>query len=171
MPKLLIVLASQNFRDTEYITPRAIFEQQGIEVQTTSTVNESIGRFGYKVQNDLLLKDVQPEHFDGIFFVGGLGSLDFEENKEAKQLTKTFQDQSKTIGAICAAPRNFLSWGILRDKKCTGHNWDNQFPDLCEKHGAIYKDQDVVIDKNIITANGPEASEECANTLVKALKS
>ncbi len=60
--------------------------------------------------------------FDAIFFVGGVGSLDYLENETARKLTQSFLDEGKLVGAICAAPRNFLKWGILAGKKCTGYN-------------------------------------------------
>ncbi|MCS6823889.1 MAG: DJ-1/PfpI family protein [Cytophagaceae bacterium] len=170
MNTILMILASQRFRDIEYIVPRAFFEQWGYTVRTASSSRQSVGRFGYKVQNDLLIEDVVADEFDGVYFVGGAGSTEYITNAAAQHLAENFLAQQKPIAAICAAPRNFLHWGILKNKRATGHNGDHQFPVLAEKFGAIYvPDKNVVTDGNILTANGPEASEESALQFLQML--
>ena len=171
MKSILVVLAPENFRDIEYIVPRAFFEQAGHTVMTTSTQKKSIGKHGYRVENDLLLTHAQEKDFEGIFFVGGLGSLIYKENQTAHDLVNNFIRKEKTIGAICAAPRSFLQWGILKGKWCTGHDWDGNFAHLCESSGALYDPKDVVVDGKIVTANGPEAAESCALQFLKVLSS
>lgn len=168
--KILMILASENFRDTEYITPRAFFEQAGFEVETASTAKTSTGRFGYKVKNNLELDRVKLENYQAILFVGGMGSLGFESNTTAKELAVQCLKEEKVLGAICAAPRNLLAWGLLKDKKCTGNNWDSQFPMLCKKYGADYKEAECIADENIVTANGPEAAEYWALSVIELLK-
>ncbi len=157
-----MVVASSNFRDIEYIVPRSFFEQNNYSVKTTSTMSTSLGRFGYEVNNDYLLEEVSVDDFDGIFFVGGNGSLEYLDNEVARSLTTQFFNIGKACGAICAAPRNFLTWGICEGKKCTGWNGDNEVPKLCKKYGATFVDEAVVVDGNLVTGNGPEASESMA---------
>ena len=169
MKKILIVVAAKAFRDLEFITPKAFFEQDGCQVETISTENTSIGRFGFKIEHHLSISAISSEDFDGIFFVGGIGSLDLIDNIELKALTQSFKDQNKVIGAICAAPRILLEWGILDGKKCTGHNWDKKFPTLCTKNKAIYENNSVVFDENFITGDGPESIEETSIAFLRAL--
>ena len=161
--KILLVLASKTFRDCEYLVPKAFFEQGGFEVQTTSTSEVSVGRFGFNVQNEYLLENVIPENFDGIYFVGGGGSAEYLENDTAKKLFQSFLYSNKPIAAICAAPRNFLAWGLLKNKKSTGFDLDGVFSKMAVENESIgMPDQKVVVDGLILTANGPEAAEESA---------
>ncbi len=164
-----MVLAPSDFRDAEHIVPHAIWTQQGIEVDTSSTEILSTGRFGYEVHHDFTLDEASATDYDGIFFVGGGGSLDFMENETTKNLTLEFINSDKATGAICAAPRNFLNWGILNGKKATGHNWDGNFPNLCKESGAAYMNNSVVVDGKILTADGPEAAEEAAFKFLEIL--
>ncbi|MBC7451410.1 MAG: DJ-1/PfpI family protein, partial [Cytophagales bacterium] len=127
MKTILMVLASERFRDIEYLVPRAFFEQHGWKVQTASSSLLSKGRFGYEVKNDFILSEVQTADFQGIYMVGGAGALEYLENMEAKKLFETFLEQNKPIAAICAAPRNFLAWGFLNGKMATGFNADGEF--------------------------------------------
>ncbi len=163
-----MILASEKFRDVEYITPRAFFEQSGFKVSTASSSKNSQGRFGFKVANDFLIEEVNAKDFDGIYFVGGAGATEYSTNEKAKLLTEEFYNAQKPIAAICAAPRNFLRWGLLKGKKATGHNGDGQFSEFALLHGALPAPElSVVYDKGILTANGPEASEESALEFMK----
>lgn len=168
--KVLLVLASKMFRDCEYLVPKAFFEQAGFEVQTTSTSEVSVGRFGFSVRNNYLLENVKTEDFEGIYFVGGGGSSEYLENTRAKELFQTFLNTNKPIAAICAAPRNFLKWGFLTNKKATGFDADGVFSKMSIENNAVgMPDQKVVVDGLILTANGPEAAEESALTYIELL--
>lgn len=91
MKKLLFVLASEIFRDAEYIVTRAILEQQGFIVSTLSRSNISVGRFGYTVQNNFIVSDMPDvDEFDGIVFIGGAGSLQYIDDEDVKKLTLGF---------------------------------------------------------------------------------
>lgn len=166
---VLMLLSPRDFREIEYLVPRAFFEAQGLTVRTTSTEFESVGRFGYQVVHDCLLDEVDADQYAALFIVGGSGALSFIPNETAKHLTMTLLDNHKPVVAICAAPRNFLAWGVLNQKKATGHNWDKTLPDLCALHGAIYQDQPVVVDGLVVTGQGPEAAEACALALLDLL--
>jgi len=165
--KILMVLAVENFRDIEYIVPKAFFEQANVETKTISSKPKSVGRFGFEVKNDFVFGESSLEDFkdiDGIFLVGGLGVL-----KLGAYVDTLVRNLEKPVGAICAAPRKLLEWGLLKGKNATGNDWDNNFASLCEEYGANYVDQGVVIDGNILTASGPEVAEEAALEFLKLL--
>jgi putative intracellular protease/amidase len=170
MKKVLIIVAPKEFRDVEYIVPRAFWEQVGMEVKTASSVRESRGRFGFVVQNDFLIDEVSADDFDGIFFVGGMGSLEFADDPSAKALAESFVAQGKAVGAICAAPRLLLQWGIMEGKKCTGNEWDGTLAEMCSKYGATYVEEPVVVDGNICTAEGPGVAEQTALAFQELLR-
>ncbi|HSZ24089.1 MAG TPA: DJ-1/PfpI family protein [Cytophagaceae bacterium] len=171
MPHILMILASKGFRDIEYITPRAFFEQYGFKVSTASSSKISKGRFGYQVKNDFLIEEVQIKEFDGIYLVGGGGSLEYRTNDKARLLVEAFYVAHKPIAAICAAPQNFLHWGLMKGKRVTGHNGDGLFPALAIQFGAIPDvEKTVVYDGGILTANGPEAAEESALEFMKLFR-
>ena len=122
--------------------------------------------------SDLLIQELQNEHqCDGVYVVGGLGSLVYQENEGLRRFVEGVLGDGGILGAICAAPRNLLSWGLMEGKLVTGHNWDGDFSSLAEQVGAIPRlDQKVVMDGRVMTANGPEASEESALAFHEMLK-
>ncbi|MCF7906211.1 DJ-1/PfpI family protein [Candidatus Gracilibacteria bacterium] len=162
MKSILIVLAPKNFRDEEYAVPRAVWEKAGANVLTMSIQKISYGKLGMTVKNDFLLEEVRAGDADAIFFVGGGGCMEYLENEKAEQLAHDFVAARKPIGAICAAPRLLLKWGILKGKKCTGWDGDNALEDLARKGGAIYEKKSVIKDGKFVTADGPDSAEECA---------
>jgi putative intracellular protease/amidase len=168
---ILMVLATEKFRDIEYIVPRAFFEQNNLSVSTSSATKVSTGRFGFKVHNDILNTEIVEKQYDALFFVGGAGSLQYLEDKQLKTVVECFVEVGKPVAAICAAPRNLVRWGLLAGKNVTAHNGDGTFPDFAILHGAIPQvHETVVVEGNILTGNGPEASEELALELLRALK-
>ena len=65
----------------------------------------------------------------------------------------------------------FAKAGVLDGKKATV--WSSptfkESVETLEANGAIYVNESVVVDGNIITANGPEAAEEYGKTILDKL--
>ena len=165
MKKILIVLASQDFQDHEYQIPRNFWEKMGAEIKTASSDKISKGKFGSIVKNDFFISNnIDVETFNGIFWVGGGGCLEYLNNRNAENLTWEFVKNNKIIGAICAAPRLLLQWGMLKGRKCTGWNGDHTLKNLTDKAGALFDEKNVIIDGKFITADGVESAEIFAET-------
>ncbi|QQS58727.1 DJ-1/PfpI family protein [Candidatus Peregrinibacteria bacterium] len=162
MKRIVIVVAPENFRDSEYIVPYSFWKQFGASVNPSCSEKTAVGRFGYRVEIDLLLSEVREEDFDALFFVGGGGSLSYESDPHAKTLTESFVRAQKPVGAICAAPQNLLKWGLLSGKKCTGYNVDGVFEKMCAEYGAEYVHAHTITDGLFCTSSGPLATEETA---------
>ena len=160
--------APKTFRDEEYIEPKNIFEKAGIEVITASTIIGTLyGKIKIKAESQMLVKDIKVEDFDGIFFVGGMGSSVYFEDKFVHKLVWDFFNANKIVSAICIAPTILANSGVLKDKKAT------VFPDGAPaliNGGAIYTAKDVETDGNIITANGPQSATAFANKFLTLLK-
>lgn len=168
MKKIVFVTAPENFRDEEYIEPKNIFEQSGISVTTASTVVGTLyGKIKIKTESQMLVKDIKAEDFDGIFFVGGMGSSVYFEDTFVHKLVWDFYNANKIVSAICIAPTILANAGVLKGKKAT------VFPDgalALINGGAIYTANDVEIDGNIITGNGPQSATEFAKQFLTLLK-
>lgn len=168
MKKIVFVTAPENFRDEEYIEPKNIFEQAGISVTTASTIVGTLyGKIKIKTESQMLVKDIKVEDFDGIFFVGGMGSSVYFEDTSVHKLVWDFYNANKIVSAICIAPTILANSGVLKGKKAT------VFPDgepALINGGAIYTANDVEIDGNIITGNGPQSATEFAKQFLTLLK-
>ena len=164
-----MVLAPQDFRDEEYLVPREVWEKAGHTVSTCSTSKQAHGTLGAVIDVDFLITDAEEGAFDGIFLVGGGGSFDLVSNNDLRSLTERFNANKKGIGAICAAPRLLLAWGLLKGKKCTGWNGDNKFENLAKQGQGIFENKNAVRDEKFVTGDGPDSAEETGKLFLEVL--
>jgi len=159
--KVMLVIASSGFHPIEYSVPKRVLEHSGITVITASDkAGTATAKDGTTAEVDITLADVTPEDYDAIFFIGGPGSLDHLDNAISYKLIQQAAEAKKPFGAICASVRILAHAGVLKGKKVTGWNGDNGLgPILAEAH-AVYTPKNVVVDKNIVTAVGPDAAQE-----------
>jgi protease I len=170
--RVAMIIAMRDFRDEEYFIPKEIFEKAGIEVVTVSTeVGIAIGAGGGDTEVNLALEELNVGDFDAIVFVGGPGAYKYIESDLAHQIAKEAISQNKILAAICIAPAILAKAGVLEGKKATVWSsiLDKSPIKMLEENGAVYQDRPVVKDGNIITANGPQAAEEFAKTIIEAL--
>jgi len=155
--KLLVVVASENFQDIEYQGLVDELTPDKIEYKITSTESQAKGVYGKVLDVDILVKDINAEEFDGIAIIGGGGALSFLGDKDLYKALEKFYQLGKLVSAICISPVILASVGILKDKKAT------VFPtgiNNIKAKGAIYVEEDVVVDNNVITSNGPSAAHD-----------
>jgi protease I len=170
--KVLIVLAPEKFRDEEFNVPAAELQKAGIGYDIASTRSGSCtGMLGAKTYATLSFEDVNPDSYDGILIVGGGGAQSYLwEDTVLGGMVKHFHASSKVVAAICLAPVVLARAGILKGKKATFFNSPVSFKEM-KAGGAVPVDKAVVSDSRIITANGPAAAKEFAETFIRTLTS
>ncbi|MGB9726528.1 MAG: DJ-1/PfpI family protein [Minisyncoccia bacterium] len=168
--KILMVIAFKNFRDEEYFIPKEILEKNGFIIETTSNKKGlALGADGGEVEILKSTQEININNYEGIIFVGGSGMAEELDNLEFQKLAQEFYKQNKLVSAICIAPALLAKAKVLENKKATvwASIMDKSAIKILEENGAIYQNQKVIRDKNIITANGPQAAEEFAKEIVK----
>lgn len=166
--KVLFVIAPVNFRDEEYLYPREILEEEGVNVSVASrTMDEAWGMLGARVEPDLLLSEVKVEEYDGIVFIGGIGAKLYWNDEQALRICQEAVSEEKILAAICIAPVTLACAEVLGGVKATV--WPSEKNRLVER-GAIYTGREVEVDGKIITANGPKAARDFGNKILEALK-
>lgn len=165
--KILMIIASQNFRDEELLKPRDLFIKEGMKViLASSSLETSRGMLGATVKPDILINKVKVEDFEAIIFVGGIGASEYWNNPTAHKIIKDTVSLNKLICAICIAPVTLANAGILDGKKATVFRSEAK---AIKRKGAIYTGKPVEVDGNIITASGPQAAEEFGKTIINLL--
>lgn len=167
--KAVMIVSSKNFRDEELLLPKEILETKGVKViLASSSLSPSRGMLGTVVKPDILIEDVKVEDYEAVIFVGGVGAKEFWDNPVAHNIILQAKAAGAVIGAICIAPVTLAKAGVLKEKRATV--WPGASPEL-EANGAIYTGNDLEIDGNIITANGPQSAKKFGRALLKALVS
>ena len=175
MKKVLLVIASKGFQPIEYGVTREILESEDIKVETASDAKDLLGNAissdKQPVKVDYLLLDVNVDHYDGLFIIGGPGAMEHLDNANMYRLIREMDRRfNKIYGAICISTRILANADVLQDRKVTGWDKDNELASILKDVGAQYiRDQDVVVDDNIITATGPDVAQEFAQAILKTL--
>ena len=167
--KILFLIAQENFRDEEYLIPKAILEKQGIKVTTVSLKKqESIGMLGAKVMPDLAVKDVIVNSFDMLVVAGGNGSPKMADFMQIIEMIKKFDYLHRPIAAICLAGYVLAMAGILTNVRATVFPAEKAVNEY-KMRGVKYVEGPLVVDGRIITADGPEQAKAFGNEIVTLL--
>ncbi len=169
--KIIMIMAFRNFQDEEFFIPKQVLEDSGANIKTASSKKGvAVGFDGGTVEIDFLVSEININSFDAIIFVGGLGCLKCLDNEISYFLIKESIKQNKVLGAICIAPVILANSGVLLEKKATVWSKNNKSTiKFLKEKGANYLESQVVIDKKIITANGPWAAKEFGEAIVSVL--
>jgi len=167
--KVLLIIAPENFRDEELFHTKEELERAGVTTTVASAKKaESRGMLGARVSPEITLDQVRVDDYDGVVFVGGSGAAVYFKDRRALAIASEAFKKGKKVGAICIAPVILANAGVLKGKRATVFPGD--YVEMIESGGAIYQDKPVVVDGNVITANGPTAAREFGRAIAKALR-
>ena len=169
MANLLFIIANAGFQDEEFWIPYTVLSEQGHHCEIASWKGGKCrGSFGKTIEKSLTFEEVQASKYAMLIFVGWGGTYkEYFQNEQYLNLAR----EAKAIAAICIAPSLLSDSGLLKGKQATG--WDDGFwtqIKYLQQNGAIFKDEEVVQDWNLITANGPAAATKFARTIADYLE-
>jgi protease I len=144
-----------DFEDSEFRQPYDAFKQAGHQVTIVGleTGKELKGKKGtVTAKADTGIDQVRPDQFDALFIPGGYSPDHLRANPKMVQFAKAFMDADKPVLAICHGPQLLISAGVVKGRKLTA--WQTIQDDL-RQAGANVVDQEVVVDKNLITSRKP----------------
>lgn len=169
--KILFLVAPQNFRDEEYFITKEVLDKKGFETVTASkSTNVAISKFGKEVKVDVDIYSQYSKKYDAIVLVGGSGASVYFEDEKVHALLESFFKEKKVVGAICIAPMILVYSGLVKNRNMTVWNEDKLQEKEFEKKGINFIDEDVVVDENLISANGPKAAYKFGEKLSESLK-
>lgn len=168
MNKVLVMLAN-GFEEVEALTVVDYLRRTGIEVHLVSTEMDLQveGSHGIKVIGDIMIEDIRdPLNYRGIFIPGGLpGATNLRDDSRVVDLLRTLAQGGKMIASICAGPIVLSRAGVIDGKKVTS------YPGYArELVGAVYREDIVVRDENIITSRGPATAVFLAMEIIRYLQ-
>jgi len=169
--KILIAIAPEKFRDEELAVPVTAFKNAGIAFDIASTRRGTCtGMLGAKTTASLMFEEIDPKEYGCLVIIGGSGSQTYLWNDDLLvQLAKYFHESRKIVAAICLAPVVLARAGILKGKKATCYESPASFWEM-KAGGAVLVNKPVVVDGWIITANGPSAAQEFADSILRTIK-
>ena len=166
--KVLMIIASDKFRDEELFEPHKILSEAGAEITVASSKVGSItGMLGGKAQAGKDINEVKAGDYDAVIFIGGSGASEYFNDLTAHKIAQEAAAAGKVVGAICIAPSTLANAGLLEGKKATCYA--SEKANLIVKN-AHYTGKGVEVDGKTITADGPGSAKAFGQAIVKALQ-
>lgn len=169
MKKIGLIIAAKDFQPIEYNNTKEILVSSNqVEVITISSQAGTAQASDETtvVSVDLTLEQVETTKIDGLFLIGGPGALDDLDNDKVYTLLRQMKILKKPYGAICVSPRILAKAGVLEGLSATGWNQDNKLADIFKKYRVNFKDEPVVTDGLVVTADGPDSAFEFAKQIL-----
>jgi protease I len=154
------ILVENGFEQIELGDPRDALEDAGAETTIVSPVRGGHVRawkyidWGEQFDIDKLLDDTSPQEYHALLLPGGVMNPDkLRMQPKAVEFVKGFFDEGKPVAAICHGPWTVLEAGAAKGRKIT--SWPSLKSDL-RNAGADWVDQEVVVDRNLVTSRKPD---------------
>ena len=152
---LVGVVIDEMFEDVEYTKPAKAFKEAGHSLLHIGIREGQIVKGKRKqtpVKIDKSISDVESGSLDAILIPGGCSPDHLRGYESAVNFIKDYFETGKPIFAICHAPQILITAQLLEGRRVTG--WKSIIQDI-KNAGAIYIDNEVVEDGNLITSRGP----------------
>ena len=155
MTKKVALFIENGSEELEFIAPLDIMRRANLEVDLISANNEDFitSSHNVKILADKKIDEVNNIlDYDAIVIPGGMpGSTLLRDNKKIIEFYQTMYNSGKLVAAICAAPIVLSAAGITDEKEVTSYpGFDKEI-----NYKNYNSEKAVVIDKNVITAQGP----------------
>ncbi len=122
---------------------------------------------GYRIESDIAFADVDPDEYVALVLPGGRAPEYLRYDEDLLQITKNFFDKQKPVASICHGIEILATADVVRRKKVTTIPKCRFDATVC---GAIYIDQPVVIDGNLICARGKKDISPWMKTFTQMIK-
>ncbi len=153
--KPVAILVEEQYQVLEVWYPLLRLREAQIPVLTVGSGSREIypSKEGYPVKVDRSVELVKPEDFSAVIIPGGWAPDFLRRYPAMVEFVRKIYDQKGVVAAICHGGWMLVSAGICRGHKATCFF---AIKDDIIAAGASYADQEVVVDRNLITARKPE---------------
>ena len=154
MGKKIAFLATNGFEDSEFLYPYIRIKEAGHNPTIISLTKDSIkGKNGVPMNPDLEISEANPDDYDALILPGGANNPDhLRRHQNVLDFVAKINEQNKLIAAICHAGWVLISAGICEGKRVTS---TPAIKDDMENAGAIWIDEAVVLDQNLVSSRRP----------------
>lgn len=152
------IIALDGVEEVELTEPKKALEQAGARVEVISEGAGEIQAFRHhdkaaKLKVDRTLDEARPSDYDALMLPGGALNADQARmHPKIREFIYETDRQGKPMAAICHAPWELISAGIVRGRKLT--SWPTIQDDV-RNAGGEWLNSECVVDGNLVTSRGP----------------
>jgi protease I len=168
--KKIAILATDGVETVELTEPKKALEEAGAQVDVVSLKPGSIQGFnhdkpGPQIKVDKTMDQVKAADYDNLVLPGGVANPDTLRTKpEAVNFVKDFFDAGKSVASICHGPWTLIEAGVVEGRTLT--SWPSLKTDI-QNAGGRWVDQEVVVDKGLITSRNPNDIPAFNKTIIE----
>ncbi|HTY88871.1 MAG TPA: type 1 glutamine amidotransferase domain-containing protein [Candidatus Acidoferrum sp.] len=165
--RTLLAFLDDAYEDLELWYPKLRLEEAGYATKCAAPeIKTYAGKHGYPATADLLLQDARSRDFCGLLVPGGFMPDKLRRDPKVLSLTREFFESGKLVAFICHGGWIPISAKILTGKRAAG---SRGIKDDLENAGAIWVDEPVVTDGNLISSRTPRDLAAFGEAMVKFL--
>lgn len=167
------ILVTDGFEQVELTEPRKALDQAGARTQIVSPKDGQVRGWkftdwGENLPVDVKLDGAKAEDFDALLLPGGVMNPDeLRTLPKAVAFAKAFLDAGKPVASICHGPWTIIETGAARGRRLT--SWPSLKTDL-RNAGANWVDQEVVVDRNLVTSRKPDDIPAFNSTMIELFR-
>lgn len=148
-----LIISADSYEDSELLVPYYRFLEEGFGVDIASMKKGPIkGKHGYEVEVTKTLAEVRTDEYDILVLPGGKAPEAVRKEPKAVEIARDFFMKGKPVAAICHGPQTLITAELLRGRHVTCYR---TVVDELKAAGAIYEDNEVVVDGNLVTSRQP----------------
>ena len=157
--KIAFAVAKEGIEQIELTSPWEAVRDAGGQPVLVSVEKGQVQAFNHFDKADTFDVDdtfaaADATSYDGLVLPGGVGNPDaLRTDADAVAFVKAFFDADKPVAAICHAPWSLVEADVVRGRTLT--SWPSLQTDL-RNAGASWKDEEVVVDGNLVTSRKPD---------------
>jgi protease I len=157
--KIAFAVAQEGIEQVELTSPWEAVEEAGGQPVLVSVEKGKVQAFdhldkGDTFEVDTTFADADVDAYDGLVLPGGVANPDaLRMDEDAVEFIKAFFESDKPVAAICHAPWTLVEADVVRGRTLT--SWPSLQTDL-RNAGAEWKDEEVVVDGNLVTSRKPD---------------
>lgn len=154
MSKKIAVLVTDMVEEVELTDPVKAYKDAGhtVDIISDEAGKTITGKNGKEIQADKGIDDVSASDYDAILVPGGFSPDLLRINPKNAEFAKAFFQDNKPVFTLCHGPQFLINTDELKGRELT--SFVSVRKDL-ENAGAKVKDEEVVIDGNLVTSRDP----------------
>lgn len=170
--KRVAILATHGFEQSELQQPLETLIKAGATVEIVSLKKGKIkswknNNWGDEYEAVKGIDEVKSTQYYALVLPGGVMNPDsLRVNEDAVNFVADFLEEGKPLAAICHGPWTMIETRLLKGRRLT--SYPSIRTDL-ENAGAIWEDEEVIVDKGLVSSRSPKDLPAFCKKLVEEI--
>ncbi len=162
------ILVGKEFEDLELYYPYYRLQEEGVKVDLVAPEKKPYyGKHGIEAVPDKSIEEARPEDYQILVIPGGWAPDRLRRDPRVVEFVREMALREAVIASICHGPQLLISAKILHGRKIT---CVSAIKDDVINAGAIYLDQPLVVDGNLVSSRGPGDLPYFGKGIIEAAK-